>query len=208
MSDWTGAGTTIPVASVVYATVAQLKTWIGIGDSVDDALLADVLATASRQIETDTGRFFYQTAAEVRTYTAKKYLWVLIDDCISLSLVETDADGDRTYETVWAATDYDLLPENAAADGWPYNVIEVAPAGRYTFPARLRKGLRLTGVWGWAAVPEKIQQACLIKAAWLFKRKDSPLGVTGSSDLGMMRVGRWDPDYDRLLETYKLVGFA
>jgi hypothetical protein len=70
------------------------------------------------------------------------------------------------------------------------------------------KGVKLTGTWGWPAVPDEIKQACLLRAAWLFKRKDTPLGVAGSSDLGMIRVGRWDPDFDKLIAPYRQPGVA
>ena len=199
-------GVPIGATSTRYATVAELKVWLGITDATDDTALGSVLDAASRQIDEDTGRFFYQTAAgTVRYYTATNTGYVLIDDCVSLTAMATDGDGDRTYEDTWAVTDYDLLPENALADGRPYDTLAVSPSGSYRLPTGVRKGVKLTGTWGWASVPDRIHQACLIKAAWLFKRRDSPLGVAGSSDVGIMRVGRWDPDYDKLIETYRLI---
>ena len=202
----TGTGTGTPALSAVarYATVAELKSWVGISDATDDGVIASVLDAASRQIDEDCGRVFCQSAAgTVRYYTATNGGLLLIDDCVSLSAVATDADGDRTYETTWAATDYDLLPENASTDGAPFDQLATAPGGLYVFPAGVRRGVKLTGTWGWPRVPDRVRQACLIRAAWLFKRKDSPLGTTGSAELGIMRVGRWDPDYDRLIETLK-----
>lgn len=199
-------GVPIGATSTRYATTAELKTWLGIGDATDDTALGEVLDAASRQIDDDCGRFFYQTAAGVvRYYTALNAYELLIDDCVSLTAMATDGNGNRTYAETWAVTDYDLLPENAAGDGLPYDILGVSPGGIYRLPTGLRKGVRLTGTWGWASVPDKIRQACLIKAAWLFKRRDSPLGVAGTSDLGMIRVGRWDPDYDRLLEVFRRI---
>ena len=148
--------------------------------------------------------FYQSTAATVRYYTASQSGKVLIADCVSLSAVATDADGDRTYEDTWTATDYDLLPENAAADNEPYTTLAVAPGGDYGFPVGIRKGVKMTGVWGWPAVPSAVRGACLLRAAWIFKRRDTPLGMAGSTDLGLVRVGRWDPDFERMLESYRL----
>jgi len=194
--------------STRYATSSDFKQWIGIADSVDDAVLAAVLDQASRDIDNYCGRVFNQsTAATARYYTAQRAGELLIADCVSLSAVATDADGDRTYEDTWAATDYDLLPENAAAESEPepYTTIAVAPDGDYAFPVGVRKGVKLTGVWGWPAVPGAVKQACLLRAAWIFNRRNTPLGLAGSADIGMVRVGRWDPDFEKMLETYRLV---
>ena len=204
--SWDGTTVTAPAGTSRYASVAELKTWIGITDAVDDTLLATVLDEASRDIDNYCGRIFYQTAAgTVRYYMARRSDELLIADCVSLTEVATDADGDRTYEDTWTATDYDLLPENAAADSEPYTTIAVAPGGDYGFPSGVRKGVKLTGVWGWPAVPGAVKQACLLRAAWIFNRRGTPLGLAGSADIGMVRVGRWDPDFEKMLETYRHV---
>lgn len=187
----------------VYATAADLKLWLGIGDTTDDTVLAQVLEEASRDIDADTHRSFGLSAAgTVRLYSPRMADEVLIDDCISLSEVATDADGDRTYETVWAATDYDLLPANAAAASRPFERLAVPPQGLHRLPI-LPLGLRLTGTFGWASVPSQIRRACVLRAAWLFKRAGTPLGTSGTPELGILRVGRWDPDYERLIADFK-----
>jgi hypothetical protein len=204
MCAWDGSLT--PIATTAYATAAELKAWIGITDAVDDTLLAAVLTDASRDIDAHLGRSFAQTVAgTVRYYTADSSYRMMIDDCVALTEVATDADGDRVYEATWTATDYDLLPENAATDSLPYTTLQIAPQGDYRFPVGLTKGVKLTGTWGWPAVPVEIKRACVLRAAWLFKRKDSPLGMAGNNDMGLVRVGRWDSDFEKLVETYRRI---
>jgi hypothetical protein len=187
----------------LYATVEQLKQRINITDTVDDVVLDMVLDAVSRAIDNFCNRFFYSTAAgTVRYYTPIYTDEVQIDDCVALSAVVTDSDGDRTYEDTWTATDYDLLPENAGSVD-PYTSIAVTPDGDYSFPRGVRKGLKLTGTWGWPAVPPAVREACLIQSARIFKRKDAPFGITGSPEMGQMRLGRFDPDVQWLLETYR-----
>jgi hypothetical protein len=189
-----------------YASTTELKAWLGISDATDDMLLGSVLDDASREIDRITGRHFFETdAGTVRYFTAVNDDELSITDCVTLTAVETDNGADRTYAYTWAVTDYDLLPENAATADEPYTLLAEAPGGSYDFPVGVRKGVKLTGTWGWPAIPAEINRACLLRAAWLFKRKDSPLGVAGNSDLGVVRVGRWDPDFDKLIEPYRLL---
>ncbi|MDX2921298.1 hypothetical protein PV370_25695, partial [Streptomyces sp. NE06-03C] len=69
-------------------------------------------------------------------------------------------------------------------------------------------GVQVTARWGWPAVPDEIVQATLIQAARLYKRKDSPEGVTGSAEWGVVRLSRRDPDVWALIEHYVLPGFG
>jgi len=187
-----------------YATSGQFKDRIGITDATDDVVIGAVLDAVSRWIENYCGRWFYQTAAAtVRYFTARNGYEVLIDDCVSLSAVATDEDLDRTYSTAWAASDWELDPVNAAANGWPYDRLATTPDGDYTFPTQ-RRAVKLTGVWGWPEVPEPIREACLIQGARVFKRRDSPQGVMGSADMGLIRVSyRLDPDVQQMLDPYR-----
>ena len=52
-------------------------------------------------------------------------------------------------------------------------------------------------------LPDAAHQACLIHAARLYRRRDTVDGTIGFGDLGVVRVGRVDPDIEAL---YSLVG--
>ena len=59
-------------------------------------------------------------------------------------------------------------------------------------------------IYGWSSVPVAIKQACIIQASRIFKRLDSPLGVAGFGDLGVMRVSsQLDPDVAQLVSVYR-----
>ena len=47
-------------------------------------------------------------------------------------------------------------------------------------------------------VPDAAHQACLMHAARLYRRRDSVDGTLGFGDMGLVRVGRQDPDIDAL----------
>jgi hypothetical protein len=56
--------------------------------------------------------------------------------------------------------------------------------------------------------PRAVSSACRLLAARLHNRPNAPFGVTGSVDLGMIRVNPRDPDIVGPLEPYMLVGVA
>jgi hypothetical protein len=42
----------------------------------------------------------------------------------------------------------------------------------------------------------------------LYKRMDSPLGVAGIGDIGVIRVSRIDPDIDAMISPFKKIRMA
>lgn len=182
-----------------YCTLAELQARLGVGDTVDDVTLEQVITGVSRMIDDYTRRRFYVSTSETRYYTPRYTDVVEIDDVVTVTTVATDEDGDRTYETTWASTDYDLLPVNAAADSQPYTRIETAPSGSHTFPL-IKRGLKIVGSFGYSATaPAVVREACLLQAARIFKRKDAPFGIAGVPELGMLRISQLDPDVKMLL---------
>ncbi len=163
-----------------YTTLATLKSRISITDETDDTELERIITAVSRAIDDYCGRRFY-AANETRYYTAMHSDYLLVDDLLSVTLLSTDEDGDRTYETTWTATDYDLEPANAALDGEPYWEIRTAPEGRYSFPSTAR-GVKVTGSFGFAsATPAVVEEACLAQCKLVFDARNSVSGVEGGS---------------------------
>lgn len=197
----------------LYAPITSLKSRLGITDTVDDLELHGAIFAASRSIEQACERHFYRQAA-VRTFLPDAwpdglYRFCLPDfsDLVSVTTLATDASGDGDYETVWDATDFQLLPQNAAtyAEPWPYT--EARAIGPKTFPVLIRWSLQrrdliqIDGVFGWPKVPQAIRQATLIAATELFKLKDAPFGVAGFGDFGPVRI-RDNPVVARLIQPY------
>jgi hypothetical protein len=184
-----------------YASLAELKARLGITDSQDDGVLEAVAEAASRAIDNWTGRVFYATTA-TRYFTAEAGDLLFTDDLLTVTTLKTisaNSAGTRTYGDTWAATDYDLEPFNAT----PKTRIRINPGGRYAFPAEA-KGVEIAGSWGYAATaPDAVNEACLLQAARLFKRKDAPFGVAGTPETGTMQLPRLDPDVRMLLEPYR-----
>jgi len=189
-----------------YATAAELKTRLDIDDTSSDTVIENVIEATSRAIDALCMRRFY-AATETRYFqsTDASQLWV--PDLLSVTTLKTDNDADRTYEYTWTTDDYDLLPANAALDGWPYNEIAVTPDGDYSFPTNHNaKSVEIAGSWGFASTtPDAVNEACLIAAAQIFMRKDAPFGVSGGSGFvqKIKQVLRSDPHVWALLSQYQ-----
>ena len=184
-----------------YVTRADLKTRLDIpsADTGSDAMLDAMIEAVSNQINHFCGRVFWTASAEVRYFDAQFEDYVEIDDLVSLSALATDLNQDRAYSIAWASTDYELSPVNAAAASRPYTLIWMHPTGRYAFPAG-RKTVKITGTWGWPAVPKMIAEATFLQCARLYQRRNSPMGVAGPNEFGQLTpLAPIDPDVKTLL---------
>jgi len=185
-----------------YASLAEVKAAMRIIDTVDDDLLELAIESASRQIDGHCERVFYSTDT-VRVFTALDSYLTEIDDLAAITELKTSSDGDG-FDTVWQVTDYQLEPLNGQAGGISSPATFIRATGDYLFPRIGNEALvRVTGTFGWSAVPTAIKQATLILAQRQFKRYDSPLGVAGIGDIGIIRVSRIDPDVAALVAPFR-----
>jgi len=196
-----------------YTTLTNQKTFLSITDSSDDTLLENLIESASRSIDRIANRRFYaDAAASARTYRAYSNIYTFVDDISSTSglIVETDDDGDGTFETTLTiTTDFIVEPMTAITKGRPITQITVVNTAK-SFPIfpglfsnGLRPGVQVTAKWGWPSVPDDIEVATQILTADLYKRKDSPGGVLGLGDLGAIRMSPLGRDVTAMVRAYK-----
>jgi len=191
-----------------YCTLADVKAALRISDTVDDALLENSVNAASRMIDQYCNRYFYSgSVGEIRYYKANDGFTCWIDDAISVSELKTSSTDPLIYDTTWAAEDYQLLPANRIANGAYYPITGLSATDNYLFPVWADIALvKVTGQFGWNAIPDSIKFATIIQASRLFKRLESPLGVAGVSDIGIMRVGaNIDGDVAQLINPFRLL---
>lgn len=160
-----------------YCSVSDLKDWLGISDSDDDAFLTIAAEAASRAIDDHCGRQFgLDTEPTERTYTAEwdaaSGLWVVpIDDVMVVTGMSVDADlaGDLTFSS--EVDSYRLWPFNAAENNRPYTKLWVN-ADSAAFPNRRMGRVKVTAQWGWLAVPEAVENAAFVQAVIIHKRRE------------------------------------
>jgi hypothetical protein len=188
--------------------LADVKAALRIQDTVDDALIENSINSASRLIDQYCNRYFYSgTAGEVRYYKANDGFTCWIDDAQAITEVVTASVDPTIYDTTWDVTDYQMLPINRVANGGYYPITGISATDNYLFPVWADIALvKVTGTYGWPSVPEPIKFAAIIQASRLFKRLESPLGVAGVSDIGIMRVGaNIDGDVAQLINPFRLL---
>lgn len=194
-----------------YATLIQLKKRPRITDTDDDDLLNQALAAASRGIDNRCGRRFdLDASATAKTFNPRDRVvrhddgdLFLLPDIGSTTGLVVEVGRDSSWTTI-SASNYEAYPDNALADDWPIEGLLLL-----NWPiSSARTRLRVTARWGWPTVPAAIVEATLIQASRLFARKDSPEGVSGTGEWGVIRVSRVDPDVEALIQPYAKPGFA
>lgn len=191
-----------------YIDEDDLKLRLSITDTSSDGTFESPIRAACRGIDNWCGQFFYDTGAgavagseeTARTFAVVSPCLAWVDPFHTTTdlVVKTDADDDGTFETTWAASDYELERFGGVeayviggAAGTPFDTINAV--GSYRFPTctRRKQVLQVTARWGWATVPDNVVEATKIVATDLWKRKDTPFGITaGSVDFGGLRIGR------------------
>lgn len=190
---------------MAYCTVAEARARMGHpeANSVDlDARLADAITAATVQIDSDTGRVFTASTG-ARTFGVKSQTQVLrLPDFVSVTAVKLDDDDDGVFEVVVPVSDYEL-DRYGDRDDWPYTMIRLVDR-RYPYGNRRQRRVEVTATWGWAAVPDPINQACSLMAARLAQRPSAALfGTQSFGDLGAAGIRNNDPDYLRLIGPYR-----
>jgi Phage gp6-like head-tail connector protein len=190
-----------------YATLEDFKTWIGHSDTTDDAHLEPILAAAKRYIDRRCGRHFDRLTAVTQLLYPSDADSLQVTDLISVTSIDVDSHGDRTFSTVLATTDYELLPY-VDAMGSPavrFQEVRLWPTSSKSFtPGYL---VRIVGDFGYVdagdTTPDDIRLANLILAGRYWKRHETPLGILGMTDLGTFeRISKEDPDVTAILEQY------
>lgn len=190
-----------------YCTLSEVKAALRISDTVDDTLLENAVEAASRRIDGECSRRFYQDGAtSARTYAAGRHDLLIVDDISTATglVVKVDDDADGTFETTLiAGADYQLEPLNALTQSKPVNMLRSLDIN-WPIAANGRTLVEVTARWGWPVVPDAIREATVLLAARQFRRLDSPLGVAGFGDLGAIVVRRIDPDVASMIAPYRL----
>lgn len=201
-----------------YCTPTDLQSRFGLDGDENDPLFIGAINASSRWIDRYCGRSFFdsgtdEAATSVRVFRSTMCHQLEVDDFHTVTglVVKTDDANNGTYGTTWTiTTDFVVEPANGVVDGLtgvPFYVIR-SVGGRRLPVSGSRNRVQVTARWGWAAVPDAVVDACMIQAARLFRRKDTPDGIAGGfgNEFGAVRVSsRVDPDVEMLLAPYRKV---
>jgi hypothetical protein len=200
-----------------YATLSDVKAAARITDSIDDLLLEMAIESSSRDIDAYTERVFFNTGATAvtRVYIPENIYLLETDDIISVTSIRSDTTGEGGFDQTWTATDYQLEPLNGIAGGITTPFTRIRAIGSLLWPIYEPRDINagqasveITARFGFASIPSAIKQATILASLRAYKRFESPTGVLGFSDVGVVRIGRLDPDVERLVSPYRKIRFA
>lgn len=186
-----------------YATKDTYKARVRKASSADDTAIDDQCEAASQFINRAAGgrSFNRSDPGETRIYRGRDRARLGIDDLVTLTSCEIDTANDGTYATAIPIADLDLLPLNAAerVPAEPYRQITLArDVSIGVFPANMR--VRLTGTWGWPAVPMSIvEYTILVVRTW---RDLEESGYTLQAQ-SVDQLVTFSPEISRMVETLK-----
>ena len=196
-----------------YVSLALVKKALRITDDIDDDILELSIEAASREIDGFCERVFYDTT-ETRVFIPRDSFTCEIDDLNSLTTLKTSSTGE-SFDVTWTSADLQLEPLNSQAGGLVTPATRIRAVGDYVFPTfeprnvnHYEATVQVTGTFGYTPVPTAIEQAALLLTLRQYRRYDSPLGVAGFDEMGVVRVGRIDPDVQKLLSPFRRVKMA
>jgi hypothetical protein len=196
-----------------YADPSDLADFLSIGDSIDDTHLVRAVDVAAREVDRfcgwGAGGFDQGDAdAEARTFEATHRVHVRLRGCGFWSpaaevVVQTDDNDDGTFETTWAANEFELVDAAPSIDGFPTVQIRATSARLFPLARRRSQRVRVTAKWGWESVPVEVEQATVLRAAQIHQRRRSADGI---NPITGFRAGGRDRDWELLLNDLRHPG--
>ena len=185
---------------MAYATLTQVKDYLGITASVsDDNLLNDLILRAEGLIDAYTGRSF--TATTVTKFfswddTDGQFLMLYGDDLLTVTKL-TNGDGVEI-----AAADYKLLPRNET----PKWLVRLGESQSWNFTDDDSE-ISVVGTWGYSATPPAdIEHACVRLVAFIYRQKDTSADIDRpivTGDGVTIMPSNLPADVTRILDRYK-----
>lgn len=187
-----------------YATLEQLKSYLGITVSTDNTQLTDLLTRISLAVDNYCGRWF-----EARSLTryfesdaldvGSNMLWV---DADLLTINTSGLTNGDSSATVIPSTEYWLMPRNSS----PYYGIRLKSTSTYVWEWDTDYWVSVAGTWGYAATaPADVMHATVRWAAYAYHQKDAPVyDTTVIPEAGVITVPTGIPaDVREILKPYR-----
>jgi hypothetical protein len=185
-------------AAEAYASVAFYRSRSDKIEDSEDSIIADDLIAMTRLIDMrvfgqgSANRFTKDSSPQSRIFVPRisDILYgpfhrsrLEVDDLVSVSTIAIDENFTGTFSKTLAAGDYELLPLNALQGGEPrpYRQIHLTEWGTYGgwIPG---SRIRITGIWGWPAIPQPVVRACVELTRLL--RLATPRATSTMTDFG------------------------
>lgn len=188
-------------------TADEFSTYTGAtvpSDPSRSAQWDDAITVASRWVERYTARQFHSSGAlPTARYFDALGLVVAIDDCRSITSVQTDTGDDGTHATT--VTDYQALPaygRDALLGEVPYTELRALSWLVWPLTGDRAGAVKVTGLWGWASVPDDVKRATAVLAQDLLRDPESAFGGLALAGDGVVLGARIPARVTGLLGAY------
>lgn len=186
---------------MAYATVAHVKSYLGLSGTGDDALISTLLSAATAAIEAHTQREFQAQVNETRDfslYDVQNGTLYLDDDLCEINNITVEADNGSGGVTL-ATTDYITKPRNKT----PYYAIKMISSSSnvWSYSQSPDTAIKVSGKWGWSQTPPNdIEHACVRLAGYYYRQKDAQVyDVTATPELGQITTPQGLPADVRII---------
>ena len=173
-----------------YITNTELKSYLSISTTNDDALLQACADQATQAIEAFTKRQFNVLEDSTRYCDAVGYhiqgRSLFVYDLGDIYEVTTVVNGDGT---TLLSSDFTLYPRTLTEQQPIVYEIRIKPtsAQYWTYDQDPDQAIAITGKWGYSGiVPASVKQAALRLASFYYRQKDSPLFDVTSVEAGVI----------------------
>ena len=190
---------------MAYASLADLRMYLGISATEDDGLLLALMGRAETAIESHTFRTF-ESAADTRYFERER----LGKDGFTLHvdrdlLTVTELTNGDSSSTVIPNTEYWLVPRNES----PKFGIRLMRDSSYDWEFDTDYWVSVAGTWGYSATaPADIAHATIRMVGYYYAQKDAQIwDTTVVPDAGVITVPQGIPrDVERILRPYIRIG--
>lgn len=189
-----------------YATLADVKQFIGGSSSTDDDLIETFIGRVSRWIDRKTGRWFYPKTQTRKFHAVDNvdHRALLLDEPLLTITTLTNGDGE-----VITSDEYVLEPTNSS----PKAVIKLlASSGvSWTYQTDPEEAISVAGTWGMvSSTPpggdfEDIRHAAAAMTAWQYMKRENPTADRlAMPEMGVIQIpGKMPVDVAAILGNYK-----
>lgn len=184
---------------MAYINWANVKQYLDITGTSDDALGAALCTRAQAEIENYCRRKFEGTTA-TRYYDVPEDDTLWLDEDLLTVTTLTNGDGNAI-----ASTQYVLLPNNTT----PKYAIRLRATASVSWETSVttgdEKAITVLGSWGFSASPPAdIVHATIRWVAWLYRQRDGAFGQTARPEIGIIETPLALPvDIEKMLKPYK-----
>lgn len=161
-------------------TAEEYSAYTGVPVQAGDrgAQWDDAITVASRWVERYCGRQFHDSGdTPSARYFDARGAFVYIDDCRSITSVQVDDGDDGTHSTT--VTNYQALPaygRDPLLGAVPYTSLKALSVLLWPYDNDREGAIKVTGLWGWSAVPDDVKRATAILTQDLLRDPESNFG--------------------------------